>query len=391
MKILLCFLSYVSPELRLAGGTTHFIENLRAWFKAGNELRVLTTSDAATLLNRLPLKCKVESVALGTTSLTRSNLGISITLLFRVLDLLFRFRPRNHQAEPEAICTESHFLPDVVAALLARRRYPRARLISYVHHIVPSPNYRVRYHGLLQSVLSWVAQSVSLDLMKHFGFYVLTFPMVGSQLRDLGFSNRKIRFITNGVDIEAIAQIPLTGRKFDACFLGNALPRKGVFDLPQIWRYVCDAVPEARLAIVGTGREQDIARLQKKFADQELSGNVRFMGYLSEYEKFATLKASRLFLFPSYEEGWGIAISEAMACGLPVVAYDLPAYRTAFKRGIVTVPVGSISDIANATVMLLKDEVKRNDLGKDGKELAEEYDLSRVPKSELSLIKEICN
>jgi glycosyltransferase involved in cell wall biosynthesis len=226
--------------------------------------------------------------------------------------------------------------------------------------------------------------------MKHFGFYVLTFPLVGLQLTELGFSKTKIRHITNGVDFEGIGRIPVTRRKFHACFLGNAISRKGVFDLPQVWSHVCNSMPDAKLAIVGTGREQDIARLQKHFRDRKLSDNVQFLGYLSEYEKLVTLKASSLFLFPSYEEGWGIAISEAMACGLPVVAYDLPAYRTTFKKGMVTVPLGSISDFAHATVMLLKDEVKRVHLGQDGKKQAGEYDLAKIPAAELSLIKEIC-
>ena len=38
------------------------------------------------------------------------------------------------------------------------------------------------------------------------------------------------------------------------------------------------------------------------------------------------MKSSKLFIFPSYEEGWGISITEAMACGLAVVCYDLKAY-----------------------------------------------------------------
>jgi glycosyltransferase involved in cell wall biosynthesis len=226
--------------------------------------------------------------------------------------------------------------------------------------------------------------------MRHFGFHILTFPLVRSQLLELGFSDAKIRRISNGVDIEGIGKIPATRRKFDACFLGNTLQRKGVFDLPRVWRSVCDLMPEAKLAMIGTGRQQEISKLKKNFLDKKLGQNVQFFGYLGENEKLATMKASNLFLFPSYEEGWGIAISEAMACGLPVVAYDLPAYRTAFRRGIVTVPLGSIHDFADATIMLLRSEVKRMILSHEGKEQAEEYDLAKVAEAELRLIREIC-
>lgn len=388
MKLLFCFLSYVSPELRLAGGTTHFTENLKRWCNSHVEIQVMTTKDGALLLNRVHAKCNLETVASGTPFLAKSGIGVAITLLLRTLEVVFRLKPSRYKIEAEVICTESHFLPDVLAAILARRHCPRATVIGYLHHIIPRPNERY-YHPLLPSVLSWSAQALSLALMKHYGFYIFTFPAVKSQLLAMGFSEEKICCISNGIDIEYIKRIPEVKRRFDACFLGNALPRKGVLDLPQVWRHVCNTVPHAKLAIMGTGREQDIERLKKNFIDKKLENNVQFLGHLPEDEKFATLKASSVFLFPSYEEGWGIVIGEAMACGLPVVAYDLPAYKAIFKRGMVTVPVGSIRDFASSTIMLLSDGGKRRELGEQGRIQANEYDLDRIAATELSLIRNL--
>ncbi len=392
MKLLFSFLSYASPDLKLAGGTTHFIENLKRWSNTRAELRVLTTNDGAHLLSQFGIKCNVESVAPGATFLMRSNFGFAISLLFRVLNVLFRFNPRSFQLGADAICTESHFLPDILAAILVRKQCPRAPLISYLHHIIPRPTER-RYQPLLPSVLSWIAQALSLALMKHYGFHVLTFPAVRLQLLGLGFSKQRVRCISNGIDIEHIKKIPETGsrRRYDACFLGNAIPRKGVLDLPEVWRHVCNILPHAKLAIMGTGREQDIEKLKRNFNEKKLGNNVCFLGYLPEDQKFAALKASGVFLFPSYEEGWGIAVGEAMACGLPVVAYDLPAYRAIFKRGIVTVPVGSTSDLARTTIMLLSDRERLRELGEQGRLQASEYDINRVAATELSLIRNILN
>jgi glycosyltransferase involved in cell wall biosynthesis len=142
---------------------------------------------------------------------------------------------------------------------------------------------------------------------------------------------------------------------------------------------------------VGTGREQDIEKLNKNFSEKKLGNNVCFLGYLPEDQKFAVLKASGVFLFPSYEEGWGIVVAEAMACGLPVVAYDLPAYRATFKRGMVTVPVGSTSDLARTTIALLSDRERMRELGEQGRVQASEYDINRVAATELSLIRKILN
>lgn len=391
MRLLFFFLSYVSPNLRLAGGTTHFAQNLKRWNNSEDEFGVITTDDGARLLSQLSVKCKVLTVASGTPFLTKTSIGVSIALMARIVKIFFRLRSLEPAIEcPDAICTESHFLPDILAALLARRHCPKARLICYLHHIVPDPSRRMQYHPMLPSILSWMAQAFSLRLIRNLGFFVLTFPSVGAQLLDIGFLPAKIRHINNGVDTERIENAAITGPAFDACFLGNALVRKGVLDLPRIWRLVCNCLPKANLAIAGTGREQDVARLRRSFLAEKLDNNVHFLGYLQEDQKFATLKSSSVFLFPSYEEGWGIAIAEAMACGVPVVAYDLPAYKTAFRRGIITVPIGSISEFSNITLMLLKNKAMRTQLAHEGIRQADEYDQAKVAAKELSLIKDIC-
>jgi glycosyltransferase involved in cell wall biosynthesis len=70
------------------------------------------------------------------------------------------------------------------------------------------------------------------------------------------------------------------------------------------------------------------------------------------------LKSARVFVFPSREEGWAISVWEAMACGAPVIAYDLEAYN-GLKGGIAKVPVGDIGGMANAILTLLQNESDR--------------------------------
>ena len=109
------------------------------------------------------------------------------------------------------------------------------------------------------------------------------------------------------------------------------------------------------------------------------------VGYLSEEQKISMMKASRLFIFPSYEEGWGIAVTEAMACGLPVVCYDLPAYRV-FGTGVTRIQIGNKEKMARTIIELLMDLNKQKDAGLKAKEAAKLLNWDCIATEELKQI-----
>ena len=93
--------------------------------------------------------------------------------------------------------------------------------------------------------------------------------------------------------------------------------------------------------------------------------NVEFAGYLSGSSKYALLKASKVLLFPSHYESFGMVALEALACGVPVVAYDLEVYKEAFEDKLITVPRGNTTALAQAALNsldLCKDSSFTNEL-----------------------------
>jgi glycosyltransferase involved in cell wall biosynthesis len=86
---------------------------------------------------------------------------------------------------------------------------------------------------------------------------------------------------------------------------------------------------------------------------------VEFSGYVSESEKFRLLKSSRVFLMPSRYESWGIVIGEALAIGLPVVAYELEAYRPVFGELLRYVPAFDVEAFKHAAA----DEIQKSRVG----------------------------
>ena len=97
------------------------------------------------------------------------------------------------------------------------------------------------------------------------------------------------------------------------------------------------------------------------------------LGYLEDDRAFSLIKSSQVFVYPSYEEGFGMVIGEVMACQVPVIAYDLPAYTHTFKKAIQTVPLGKTHLFSIAVLELLVSNRERERLKQKGYILAKKY------------------
>lgn len=67
-------------------------------------------------------------------------------------------------------------------------------------------------------------------------------------------------------------------------------------------------------------------------------------------------RESKVFIHPSHEEGFGVAPLEAQACGLPVVAWNLPVYQEVFPKGMIKVEMGDIKRFADKVLDLLNNK-----------------------------------
>jgi len=112
-----------------------------------------------------------------------------------------------------------------------------------------------------------------------------------------------------------------------ACFVGRLVSQKGIFDLVTVMEAMAKKNPALRLAIAGSGPEKGL--LEQHIRERQLS-NIDLVGFVSEEQKIDLLQRSTYFFFPSYEEGWGIALAEALYCECRCVCYELPHYRSIF-------------------------------------------------------------
>ncbi len=139
-----------------------------------------------------------------------------------------------------------------------------------------------------------------------------------------------------------------------------------------------------RLKIVGDGN----LRLSYEELAQKLKidKKVEFTGKLSDSELVRTLQNSDLFILPSINsnEAFGIVLIEALACGVPVIASNLPGVRQVFEdhvQGLLVEP-SNVQDLRNKLEFIFNNEEMRRVMSLAARRLAEEkYDLKNMKKS----------
>jgi len=140
-----------------------------------------------------------------------------------------------------------------------------------------------------------------------------------------------------------------------AVYTGRLDAAKGLPELVSAWQRVVASRPQARLWLAGEGPLRN--GLAEQIAGLGLSGRVVLAGVFDSVEEL--LAAADLFVLPSREEGPSLALLEAMAAGLPIVATDIPGTRelvTDGQHGLL-VP-GQDIDALSAAILRLLDAPK---------------------------------
>jgi phosphatidyl-myo-inositol alpha-mannosyltransferase len=160
------------------------------------------------------------------------------------------------------------------------------------------------------------------------------------------------------------------GREHRIAFVGRHEPRKGLQVLLQAWPTI-RAQTGARLRLIGA----DPLAVQLLLRRLGVSGEgIDVLGFLSQDELTNELLAAKALAAPSLGgESFGMVLTRAFACALPVVASDIPGYREVMEpEAGYSVPSGDPDALAQALAGLLEDEPRRQTLGAAARTIAEE-------------------
>jgi glycosyltransferase involved in cell wall biosynthesis len=336
---LICFVNGIFGE-GIGGGDVYFSYIARAAMEAGYLLHFFGGHALKPYLERqgFPLNLTLTDSGIG-------RLGNVATLSgqFRLLwDFGRRLRgslKRLSEIQPDDIAyAMSDYWFDSIPLMRCRARTK----ILYVGMLAPTLAevvFRKRADVMavrLPSLYFWMSQQFSLRAFRRCPDGIVTY--CHQEMRDyilrFGYRESQLCYVPNGSDVATADRIPEQTKKFDLAWVGRVHPQKGIDDLIATLVWLKKQMPDFRAVIIGKSQ----SALEPVIRNIGLADNVEFSGLVSEEEKFRLLKSSRVFAMPSRYESFGIVVAEALACGVPVVAYRLSCYPGAFGDFIRYVP-----------------------------------------------------
>jgi glycosyltransferase involved in cell wall biosynthesis len=317
---------------QLAGGDVHLLHSIQAVTEAGWEPEYLSTRELEQHLKAWRLPANVTFTDRGhKQSLTNLSLKGKCRLFWEFSRRFLATLGKLRRIGPEDVCfSPTDYWFDVLPTAFSKAKL-KVVIMQMKAPSLKEVIWRTRADveaTRLASLHYCLSQWLSLKILRFCRQkrVVAVQPLLQATLWQMGYRPEETPLIPNGVDLETANQVGGVTKRFDVAWIGRIHRQKGVEDLLKTLQSLAREFPDFRAVLIGNLKES----LAEPIAKLGLTSHVHFAGYVSGVEKFRFLKSARVYLMPSRHEGLPIVVGEALACDLPVVAYELEMYRPFF-------------------------------------------------------------
>ncbi len=347
-----------------AGGAETYIHELsRRWVEAGHVVTQFSGNDS---------KQPREEVIDGVQVIRRG--GFYFVYVWAFFYYMFRFRGKF-----DLIIDCQNGIPFFTPF------YAREQVYCLLHHV-----HQEVFHRYLPKPLAWFAAFLERKVMPYVyrdTKFITVSESSQKEMQELGLGIAGIEVVYPGVDLSVLqpgkqSAIPTV------LYLGRLKAYKSVDVLIRSFKQVLERVPSARLVIAGGG--EDEKRLKKVSHDLELCKHIEFKGKVSDADRLSLMQQAWVFVNPSMMEGWGITTIEANACGVPVVASNVPGLRESVQNPHTgyLVPYGDTHALAESITKLLESPELRQRMSQNALQWAQQFDWELSAQKTLMLITE---
>lgn len=317
---------------QLAGGDVHLLHSIKAFLAAGWQVECFGGRVLKTHLDQWNLPARIIATdSASRTPLSDVSLGGKIQLFIEFFRrFITTLRKLDSIQSGDVVFTATDYWFDVLPVAFSRAR------LKLVILQMQAPSFwqvifrtradveAIRAASLYYCFSQWLSLTVLRRCKRKRVISVQ--PLLQAMLRRRGYSEEETPVIPNGVDVVAAQTAGEEPKRYDVVWMGRVHRQKGIDDLLQTLVFLAREIPDFRAVLIGNLREA----LGKRISGLGLDAHVEFTGFVSGEEKFRWMKRARVFLMPSRHEGLPIVVGEALACELPVVAYELEMYRPFF-------------------------------------------------------------
>ena len=307
-------------------------------------------------------------------------LSAFILYITRTVEFLFKIP----KIKTDIIYATGDFICNIIPSFFLKIKYPKTKFVVCVHHLNENP-FKRKSNYFIASFVSYIFQQTSFFLIKKKADLIF---VINNQVKDY-FLERKFKnqiiVVGNGLNTKDIKKTISSLNKIKALdhisYFGRLSPTNGTMDFPIILSNILKKNPRIHLDLVGIALPEITKPLIEKFNKYDCLGHYTIHGFIKDQsDVFKIILQSKVIVFPSYEEGWGISLFESIMTKRPVVAYNLPIFKEIFKDKLCTVPIGDTKKISKEIIKFIKNNQsnKTQKYINDCYSIAKKYDWENV-------------
>jgi|GEM_PF-3572958 len=384
-KITFLFNQLVLPKLCTGGEIRgHIIAN---FFKKDNNFKVEVITSPIGAESFIGFKKIIIGNSFFENIINHQDKFSTLILFFtRTIQSIYH----QSKIKTDIIYATGDFFCNIIPCFFIKIIRPKTKFTVIIHHINENP-FKRKNSSFFVNFISYLSQHFSFLLIKLKSDYIF---VVNNQVKQY-FINRNfsqpIIISGNGLDIKLIkSQIKSIDNILPSnhiCYFGRLSPTKGSFDLPLILSYVLKKYPDIHLDMVGIALPEIKKYLIKKFDQFNCQGHYTIHNFIdNKIDIYKILLKSKVIIFPSYEEGWGISLFESIMTKRPVVTYNLPIFQELFENKLITAPIGDTKNFSKKIIKLINNKSNQKYI-EDCYKIAQKYDWENVFKIEKNILK----
>ncbi len=169
-------------------------------------------------------------------------------------------------------------------------------------------------------------------------------------------------------------------------FLGTIEPRKNIIGLIEAFEQSYPLLPTPYSLIIAGHKGWNDKKIYQKFQSSPYKDKIKFIGSIDAKDKSVLYSLASLFVYPSFYEGFGFPVVEAMACGVPVITSNRSSLPEVAGQAAYLVNPNRPSELTGAIIEILKNEKLRENFRTLGLEQAKKFSWEQAAREFLEVL-----